>query len=83
MKIAEAKRKLMELANGGFHSIEYSVDDHGEGRVTQKCKVYLPDLGFFEGSSWESALTQLEAVKNGAPKISEDLPISKPKTPGI
>ena len=76
MKIAEAKQKLMELAKGGFHSMEYTIDDHGGGRVSQKCKVYIPDHGFFEGTSWEHALSALEAAIDGKPRISEDVPLS-------
>jgi len=79
MNMAEAKKKLMELANGGYHSLTYEVGDHGGGRVSQKCKVYLPDHGNFEAPHWEDAFTQLEASLSGRPVISESLPVSQKK----
>lgn len=76
MKIAEAKQKLMELAKGSFHSLEYTIDDHGEGRVSQKCRVYIDTHGFFEGPQWEVALAQLETALSGKSLLSEDVPTS-------
>lgn len=78
MNMAQAKEQLMKLAKGGYHSMEYTIDDHGEGKVSQKCKVYLPDFGHFQGAQWDSALAQLEAAMGGQPTISEALPISTP-----
>jgi|GEM_PF-2873460 len=79
MNMAEAKQRLMELADGGYHSLTYEVGDHGGGRVSQKCKVYLPNHGSFEAAHWEEALTQLEAFLSGRPVISEALPVSQEK----
>ena len=78
MKIAEAKQRLMEIANGKYHALEYKIDDHGQGNISQTCKVYLTGYGHFESNHWESALMQLEDAMGGKPKLSEDLPVSQP-----
>jgi hypothetical protein len=78
MKIAEAKQKLMDLADGKFHTLEYKIADHGNGRVSQTCQIYLDGHGSFEAAHWETALAQLEDVIGGRPTLSEDLPISQP-----
>jgi len=77
MKIAEAKQKLMEIADGKYHSLEYKIDDHGRGIVNQTCKVYLAGHGSFDAAHWETAIAQLEDAMGGKPVISEDLPVSK------
>ncbi len=76
MNMAEAKQRLMELAEGGFHTLEYEIKDHGKGNVSQECTVYLPKHGHFKAAHWENALAQLEAAMDGKAAISEDLPIS-------
>ncbi len=78
MKITEAKQKLMQLAEGQYHSLEYSITDTGRGSASQKCKVYIDGHGSFEAPHWEAALSGLEEVINGRPAISEDLPLSGP-----
>lgn len=78
MKIAEAKQKLMQLADGKYHSLQYKIDDHGIGNVSQICSVYVPNYGYFEAAHWETALAQLEDAIGGRPVLSEDLPISQP-----
>jgi hypothetical protein len=77
MKIAEAKQKLMDLADGKFHSLEYKINDHGTGSVSQTCKVYVDGFGHFEAAHWETALAQLEDATGGKPVLSEDLPVSQ------
>lgn len=79
MKMAEAKQKLMDIAKGRYHSMEYTIDDHGGGNVSQKCKVYIPNYGFFEATRWEDAIAALESAIKGRPRISEELPISQPE----
>jgi hypothetical protein len=81
MNMAEAKAKMMEIADGKYHTIEYRIDDHGNGRVNQLCKVYLEGQSHYEGAHWESAIAQLEAAMSGAPTISEDIPCSQPIPP--
>lgn len=76
MKIADAKQKLMDLAAGKYHSLEYSITDTGRGNANQKCKVYIDGHGSFEAPHWEAALNGLEEAINGRPAISEDLPLS-------
>jgi hypothetical protein len=77
MNMAEAKLELMELAENKYHSLEYSINDHGKGSVSQTCKVYLPEYGYFEAAHWDTAIAQLKDAMNGKEAISEDLPISK------
>lgn len=77
MKIAEAKQRLIEIADGKYHSMEYIVDDHGNGKTRQTCKVYIMEYGFFEAAHWEAALAQLADAVGGKPVIGEDLPTSK------
>lgn len=77
MDMRTAKARLLELAAGEYHSMEYIINDHGDGRVNQKCKVYVHGFGSFEAAHWDVALQELENSKNGRPAISEDLPISK------
>lgn len=79
MKIAEAKQAVMDIAKGEYHSLEYKLDDHGSGRVSQKCKVYIHGHGSFEATHWESAILQLKEAMTGRPAISEDVPLSKPR----
>ena len=76
MKIAEAKQKTMDIANGAYHSITYEVNDHGNGSFNQKCKIYIRDFGSFEGPHWEDCFHQIELEKLGRPVISEDVPVS-------
>lgn len=77
LTIAEAKQRLMELANGEYHSMEYTINDHGNGNVSQSCKVYLQKYGFFESAHWHSALDDLEVAMSGGPRLSESVPVSK------
>lgn len=77
MKMAEAKQELMEIADGRYHSIEYKIDDHGNGNASQECTVYLSDYGHFKAAQWESALAQLRSAMNGQPAISEELPVTQ------
>ena len=81
MNMSEAKTKLMEMVNGEYHCIEYKLDDHGGGHVSQTCKVYVHGQGSFEAAHWEDALSQLKAALGGRPPISEDIPTSKPSEP--
>jgi hypothetical protein len=79
MNMAEAKQKLMEMADGKYHSIEYKLNDHGKGSFNQECNVYIDGYNHYKGAHWEDALAQLESAMSGKPAISEDLPLSKPK----
>ncbi|MGB3222498.1 MAG: hypothetical protein WBB23_06835 [Desulforhopalus sp.] len=76
MKMAEAKQKLMDLAAGKYHSMEYSIDDHGNGNVSQKCKVYIDGYGHSTAAHWDTAIQQITDTVSGKPLISEDLPVS-------
>lgn len=76
MKIAEAKQKLMQLADGKYHSIEYALVDNGIGSITQSCKLYITGQGSFEAPHWESAFAQLADATSDKPKLSEDFPAS-------
>lgn len=77
MNMKEAKQKLMDLAGKEYHSIEYKLDDHGNGNVGQTCKVYVHNHGSFEAPHWDAALAGLESAMSGAPKVTEDVPVSK------
>jgi len=76
MNIAEAKQELMDLSQGTYHSLEYQIDDHGNGNVRQTCKVYMDKHGSFSASHWEEALQSLKDTIEGKPTISEDIPLS-------
>ncbi len=74
--MAEAKQKLMELADGNYHSLKYTIDDHGNGHVSQSCKVYIDKFGHSEAAPWDTAIQQLADIIEGKPLISENLPVS-------
>ena len=76
MNMSEAKQELMELSKENYHSLEYKIDDHGNGNVSQECCVYLSDYGHFKAAQWDSAISQLKSAMNGQSAISEDLPVS-------
>lgn len=80
MNMAEAKAELMKLANGKYHSMDYSINDNGKGHNSQECTVYIEDIGSFKAAYWETALNDMRSAVSGAPKISEDLPLSKAKS---
>lgn len=78
MNMAEAKEKLMSLAKGEYHTVQYKLGDHGGGHVEQECSIYITDIGHFKGVTWEGCFYEMELAIN-IPKgtISEDLPISQ------
>jgi len=82
MNMAEAKHVLMKLADGKYHSMEYTVDDHGNGKVSQRCKVYVAEHGHFEAAHWDVALQELKNAVSGRPVLSEVLPVSEPRKGG-
>lgn len=77
MNMAEAKQKLMKIAGKEYHSIEYKMNDHGNGNVNQTCTVYMHGHGSFEAPHWDAAIAALESAVSGGPKITEEIPFSK------
>lgn len=76
MNMAEAKQRLMEIANGEYHCIKYHITDNGKGTISQQCSVYLEKSGWNEGKTWEAAFFNLqEAMSETAPTF-EGLPVT-------
>ena len=76
MNMAQAKKELMDIANGEYHNIEYKVTDDGHGGVSQECCVYINGMGSAKAAHWDLALAELRDVADGKPPLSEDLPVS-------
>lgn len=79
MNIAEAKQKVMDIAGGKFHSLQYIVNDLGDGCVNQICKVYIEGFQLSKARYWETAIDKLAEEINGRSNaiISEDMPVSR------
>lgn len=77
MNMAEAKEILTELANGEYHSIEYSLSDYGNGTGKQECTVYIHDKGSFKAAHWDTAIRELKDAIDGKERFSEGLVLSK------
>jgi hypothetical protein len=60
MKFTEAKNKVGELANGAFHSLNYSVTETSYGTLSQDCSVYVHDCNWHHGPTWEAAIDSLK-----------------------
>lgn len=58
MKFDEAEKKLAEIANGKFHSLQYERDTHRTGEQETKCRIYIEGERFHNGNTWEDAFDQ-------------------------
>lgn len=64
MNFQEAAKKLNEIAGGKFSSLEYEVDQ-GRGIVIGiSCSVYVSDVGYYKGPTWEDAFSKLLLAMN-------------------
>lgn len=60
MTFKQAKEKLAKIADGRYSSIRYEETFHDDGTVSIECYVYIKDVGWTEGETWESVFEKLE-----------------------
>jgi len=74
MKFEEARKKLAEIANGEFHTLNYEVKTHYSelyGRQdSQECTLYIHGGDHMGGPTWEAAFAKLA----NSPAVSEEMP---------
>lgn len=78
MNMAAAKLKLMQIAGNEYHAIKYQMTDTGKGSASQECSVYINDIGWHEGKTWESAFFSLQEAMTKETQQFEGLPVSNP-----
>lgn len=73
MTFKEAKEKLKALANGRYHTIEFSLTEHHDGEIEPRCTLYVADIDSRpSGRTWEEAFIALERGFDG-PTLDEAL----------
>lgn len=81
MSFRQAKKELEKLANGDYHVLSYGITDFGtadyiDGKLEQKCTVYVNGFDHYHGATWRIALDKLESAITGTslPVKIEDIP---------
>jgi hypothetical protein len=70
MSFKKAEKKLKKMAKGEYYALQYELTVHPEYKHTeQACKVYISNVSWFSGKSWEIAFTLLEQAIN-PPKVN-------------
>ena len=64
MNFIEAKKKLKAIAKGKCHAIQYEIVEFAEGKVTQRCGVYIEDQSWHMRPTWAEAFESLERELN-------------------
>lgn len=78
MKFKEAKAKLAKIADGKYHSLEYSITNFKSvGRRTERteraeCGVYIDGVSWSFGPTWEAAFKKLDRQLRGLPEVNEE-----------
>ncbi|MGW8178106.1 MAG: hypothetical protein ACWGQW_04835 [bacterium] len=65
MKWTEADKKLRELANNGYRSMQFEVTFHRDGETQVECSIYIGDYGWTRGKRWIEAFREMEQKIEG------------------
>ena len=66
MKIDDINKRVLELADGKYCSVGYSIHNHPSlGALTVTCKIYIEDNDHFESANFDTSLAMAEAAIQG------------------
>lgn len=72
MTFTEAKKTLMDMANGRFCTIDYEQEIYSNGNTRPECSVYIEGACHVGRSTWGEALNGLRAVLDGKNSIDNN-----------
>jgi hypothetical protein len=68
MKFADARQRLLDLADGKYCSLEYSETFHEDRTCLTECKLYIADYNWVTGKTWDEAFeAMLKQLRPDAP----------------
>lgn len=63
MTFKQAEKKLAKIANGNYYSLSYEVAQHPGVAPVIKCRVYIHNQDYYEGTTWNKAFARLAGKK--------------------